>query len=280
MNFWFTEMQTPDVALSCRTRRLLHSEKTPYQELAVYETVQFGRMLVLDDVIQTTVADEFVYHEMITHVGLNTHPDPRRVLVIGGGDGGSVREILKHTRVEKVTLVEIDGRVIEAARKFLPETSCGFEDPRVEIVVADGIKYVGEQQGAYDVVVVDAPDPVGPAVGLFSASFYRSIWRALAEDGLCLAQTESPFFNRDLISRVYRDMAGVFPLVRLYLACIPTYPGGLWSFTLGSKKYDPLQVEAEKIPDLGTRYYSPAVHKSAFVLPPFVAELVAEQKRG
>lgn len=280
MNSWFTEMQTPDLALSCRTKQLLHYEKTPFQELAVYDTVQFGRMLVLDDVIQTTVADEFVYHEMITHIGLNTHPRPRRVLVIGGGDGGSVREILKHRSVEKVTLVEIDGRVIEAARRFLPETSCGFADPRVEIVVDDGIKHVREHQATYEVIVIDAPDPVGPAVGLFSSSFYRDVFGALTEDGLCLAQTESPFFNRELIARVFRDVAGIFPVTRLYLACVPTYPGGLWSFTIGSKEYDPIRVDVEKLPDLGTRYYSPAVHKSAFVLPPFVAELIKGERRG
>ncbi|MEW6275559.1 MAG: polyamine aminopropyltransferase [Bacillota bacterium] len=274
MNCWFTELQTPDMALSCRTKKLLHYEQTPFQELAVYDTVQFGRMLVLDDVIQTTVTDEFIYHEMITHVGLNTHPLPRRVLVIGGGDGGSIREILKHRRVEKATLVEIDGRVCEAAKRFLPEISSGLDDPRVEIIIADGIRHVREHQGVYDMIVIDSTDPVGPAEGLFSAAFYRDVFRALTDDGLFVAQTESPFFNGELISRVFQDISGIFPVTRLYLACVPTYPGGLWTFTLGSKKYDPLQVEVAGLPELGTRYYSPAVHKSAFVLPPFVADLL------
>ncbi len=280
MNSWFTELQTPDMALSCRTKKVLHHEKTPFQELTVYETVQFGRMLVLDDVIQTTVRDEFVYHEMITHVGLNTHPQPRRVLVVGGGDGGSIREILRHPRVERAALVEIDGRVIEAAKQFLPEISCGLDDPRVEIIIDDGIKHVREHRGAYEMIVIDSTDPVGPAEGLFSAAFYRDVFYALTEDGLFVAQTESPFFNGELITRVFQDVAGIFPVARLYLACVPTYPGGLWTFTMGSKKYDPLEVEVEKLPDLGTRYYSPAVHKSAFVLPPFVAELLKEKQGG
>jgi len=274
MNCWFTELQTPDLALSCRVKKVLHEEKTPFQELAVYDTAQFGRMLVLDNVIQTTVKDEFVYHEMITHVGLNTHPRPRRVLVIGGGDGGAIREILKHRTVEKVTLVEIDGRVIEAAKRFLPEISGALDDPRVEVALADGIRHVKEQRGVYDLIVIDSTDPVGPAEGLFSAAFYRDVYEALSEDGLFTAQTESPFFNGDLITRVFREVAGVFPVARLYLACVPTYPGGLWTFTLGSKKYDPLNVETVSLPALDTRYYSPAVHRSAFVLPPFVADLV------
>jgi spermidine synthase len=274
MNSWFTELQMPDLALSCRIKKMLHYEKTPFQELTVYDTVQFGRMLVLDDVIQTTVKDEFVYHEMIVHVGLNTHSHPRRVLVIGGGDGGTVREILRCPKVEKVTLVEIDGKVIEAARQFLPEISCGLNDPRVEIVVDDGIKHVQNCSGIYDMIVIDSTDPVGPAEGLFSASFYRDVFKALTGDGLFVAQTESPFFNEDLIKRVFKDISGIFPLTRLYHACVPTYPGGLWTFTMGSKKYDPLQVEVEKLPDLGTRYYSPAIHESCFILPPFVADLL------
>ncbi|MCL6447719.1 MAG: polyamine aminopropyltransferase [Armatimonadetes bacterium] len=278
MNFWFTELQTPDMALSCRTKTMLHYEKTPFQELAVYDTVQFGRMLVLDDVIQTTVNDEFVYHEMITHVALNTHPSPRRVLVIGGGDGGTIREIVKHRVVEKATLVEIDGRVIEAAKRFFPEISCALDDPRVEVIIDDGIRHVREHRGVYDLIIVDSTDPVGPAEGLFSAAFYRDVFEALTADGLFVAQTESPFFNGDLITRVFKDIAGLFPVARLYLACVPTYPGGLWTFTLGSKKYDPLQVEATGLPELGTRYYSPAVHRSAFILPPFVADLLRAEK--
>lgn len=276
MNCWFTELQTPDMAISCRVKQTLHEEKTPFQHLAVYDTVQFGRMLALDDVIQTTVLDEFVYHEMIAHVGLNTHPNPRRVLVIGGGDGGSIREILKHSSVEQATLVEIDEKVIANAKKYLPEISCALDDPRARIIVDDGIKHVKENRNSYDMIIVDSTDPVGPAEGLFGKAFYQDVHDALTEDGLFVAQTESPFFHRELIPRIIRDVKSIFPVARLFLACVPTYPGGLWSFTLGSKKYDPQQVDVDKLPDLKTRYYSAAIHRAAFMLPPFVSELISE----
>ncbi len=271
---WVKEQQTDNLALSCRVSKILHREKTPFQDMAVVDTLQYGRMLVLDNIIQTTVGDEFVYHEMITHVALNTHPSPKRVLVIGGGDGGAVREIVKHTSIEKVVHCEIDGAVIEVAKKYLPEISCALDNPKVEIIIDDGIKHVRENKQTYDVIVVDSPDPIGPAEGLFSAGFYEDLAAALKDDGIFVAQTESPFINRDLIPRLYRDIAGIFPITRLFLANVPTYPGGLWSFTMGSKKYDPLGVDRKKIPELKTRYYSPAIHQACFVLPPFVQELL------
>lgn len=277
INLWFTEQQTKDMRISVRVKQILHREETPFQNLAVLDTDQFGRMLVLDNIIQTNIADEFVYHEMITHVALNTHAAPKKVLVIGGGDGGAVREIIKHQSVEKVVHCEIDGAVIEASRRFLPEISCALDDPRVEIIVDDGIKHVKENRDTYDVIMVDSTDPIGPAVGLFSAAFYKDIFASLKDDGIFVAQTESPFFNRDFIPGLYQDIAGIFPVARLYLAVVPTYPGGLWSFTMGSKKYDPLKVDISKIPPLDTRYYSPAVHQACFVLPPFVKELLEQQ---
>ncbi|MBP7332563.1 MAG: polyamine aminopropyltransferase [Firmicutes bacterium] len=263
--------------ISVRVKKTLHQELTPFQSLAVLDTEQFGRMLTLDNIIQTTVKDEFVYHEMITHVALNTHAAPKKVLVIGGGDGGAVREIIKHQSVEKAVHCEIDGAVIEASRRFLPEISCAMDDPRVEIIVDDGIKHVQENKNTYDVIMVDSPDPIGPAVGLFSVSFYKDIFASLKEDGIFVAQTESPFFNRDLIPGLYRDISGIFPVTRLYLAVVPTYPGGLWTFTMGSKKYDPLEVDISGIPQLDTKYYSPDMHRACFVLPPFVKELLVQQ---
>lgn len=274
MEVWFTEKQTPHLAISLRVNKVLCSEQTPFQKLAILDTVEFGRMLTLDNVIQTTVKDEFVYHEMITHVGLNTHPNPRQVLVIGGGDGGSIREVVKHRQVEKVRMVEIDGRVIEAAKEFLPELSCGYADPRVEIMVDDGIKHVKDHQDAYDMIVVDSTDPVGPAEGLFNEAFYQNVHGALKEDGLFVAQTESPFFNRKLIKDIHLVLRGIFPIVHLYMVYIPTYPGGMWTFTIGSKRHDPVKAALDGLGDFNNKYYSPAVHRSAFVLPPFVEELV------
>lgn len=274
MNLWVTEYQSENLTIGCRVLKTLYREKTQFQEIMIAETLQFGRMLLLDGVIQTTIADEFVYHEMITHVGMNTLEKPRRVLVIGGGDGGSVREILKHKSVEKVTLVEIDGKVIESAKAFLPEISCGLNDPRAEVIVDDGIKHVKENPNTYDMIIVDSTDPIGPAVGLFGADFYRDVYNALTENGLFVAQTESPFYNRELIPRIIGDVRSIFPMARFFMASIPTYPGGLWSFTMGSKKYDPLKVDTNSIPKMETRYYNPEIHSSSFVLPEFVKELV------
>ncbi|NQS76365.1 MAG: polyamine aminopropyltransferase [Peptococcaceae bacterium] len=278
MDLWFTEQQTKNMKISLRVKQILHREMTPFQSLAVLDTEQFGPMLTLDNIIQTTVRDEFVYHEMITHVPLNTHAAPKKVLVIGGGDGGAVREIIKHQSIEKAVHCEIDGAVIEASRRFLPEISCALDDPRVEIVVADGIKHVQENKDTYDVIMVDSPDPIGPAVGLFSAAFYKDIFASLKEDGIFVAQTESPFFNRELIPDLVQSIGGIFPVTRLYLAVVPTYPGGLWSFTMGSKKYDPLEVDIAGLPQLDTRYYSPEIHRTCFVLPPFVKELLGSPK--
>ena len=274
MNFWFTEYQTQGLSLACKFIKTYHTEKTEFQDLALIETEQYGRMLVLDGTVQTTIKDEFVYHEMITHIPLFTHKNPKKALVIGGGDGGAIREIIKHPSIEKAVLVEIDGRVVEVSKQYLPEISCALEDSRVEVRIEDGIKYVNENKNEFDVIMVDSTDPVGPAVGLFQQNFYRAIYDALKDDGIFVAQTESPFLHKDLIKGVYNDVNSIFPITRLYTCAIPTYPSGYWSFTLGSKKYDPLEVEVDNIPSIETRYYCPKIHKAAFGLPKFVADII------
>lgn len=274
MNVWFTEYQNQDLIIGCRMSQVLHHEKTPFQEVMVVDTMLLGKMLLLDDVIQTSVGDEFVYHEMITHIGLNTLPNPRKVLVVGGGDGGAVREVLRNKSVEKVTHCEIDQGVINAAQKFLPEITYDINDPRVELIIGDGIKHVKENKNTYDMIIIDSTDPVGPAVGLFSAEFYQNVHDALTEDGLFVAQTESPFFDRDFVKRIFADVDNIFPMARLYLGNVPTYPGGLWTFTMGTKKHDPMKVDITKIPELKTKFYSPDIHRNAFLLPPFVKELI------
>jgi len=277
MELWYTEKQTPNLGLTCLVRETLCHLKTPYQALAVIDTPQFGRMLILDGMVQTTEADEFVYHEMIAHVAMQVHPDPRHVLVVGGGDGGVIREALKYETVETATLVEIDEAVIVASKKYLPAISAGLSDPRVKILVADGIEHVKSTRGQYDVILVDSTDPVGPAVGLFAGEFYADIYRALKKDGIMVAQTGSPFFNRDLIEGAYARISGVFPLTRMYLACVPTYPGGLWSFTAGSKCYD---LKAHRGKPISARHYNAEVHQGAFCLPGFVKELLGEGKHA
>jgi spermidine synthase len=274
VELWYTEKQTEDVGITCKIKQTLHVETSEFQDIAMIETNQFGRMLVLDGTVQTTIEDEFVYHEMITHVPLFTHPNPKRVVVIGGGDGGAIREILKHPGVEKAYLVEIDEKVVEVSKKYLPEISVALDDARAEVRIEDGIKFIKENKNEFDVILVDSTDPVGPAVGLFMKDFYQSIFDALKEDGIFVAQTESPFYNKNLISRVFKDIKDIFPLTKLYLSSIPTYPSGLWSFTMGSKKYNPLEIPEGRIKDLGTRYYNAEIHRAAFILPNFVKELV------
>lgn len=274
MELWYTEFQTSNVGITCKTKRTYHDEKTEFQEIALIETEQFGRMLVLDGTVQTTIEDEFVYHEMITHVPLFTHKNPKKALVIGGGDGGAIREILKHKSIEKAVLVEIDGRVVEVCKKYLPEISCALDDSRAEVIIDDGIKYVREHKNEFDVIMVDSTDPVGPAVGLFAIDFYRSIFECLKDDGIFVAQTESPFFHKDLIRNVFNDVKSLFPITRLYTCSIPTYPSGCWSFTMGSRKYDPLETDTSKLKSIETRYYCPDIHKAVFALPKFVTDII------
>ena len=199
MDLWFTEYQTKNIGITCKTTKTYHSETTKFQEMSLIETSQFGRMLVLDGTIQTTIEDEFVYHEMITHIPLFTHKNPKKALVIGGGDGGAIREIIKHPSIEKAVLVEIDEGVVEISKKYLPEISCALDNEKVEVIIDDGIKYVNEHKNEFDIIMVDSTDPVGPAVGLFALDFYKSIYECLKDDGIFVAQTESPFFHKELI---------------------------------------------------------------------------------
>jgi spermidine synthase len=274
MELWYTEKQTETFGITARIKETLVTEKTGFQELAVIDTEQFGRMLVLDGMVMTTEKDEFVYHEMVAHPLLFTHPNPKQVLVVGGGDGGVIREVLKHPKVEKAVLVEIDDKVIEYSKKFLPGIAGELDHPRVEVIVNDGYMHIHDFKDTYDVIMVDSTEPVGPAVNLFTRGFYQGIYDALKEDGMFVAQTDNPWFKADLIQTVHKDVREVFPIVRVYCANIPTYPSGLWTFTMGSKKYDPLQVDEAEIPEIKTRYYTPRLHKAAFALPRFVEELI------
>lgn len=276
---WFTERQTSNLALSLKVNRTLYRQQSAYQEIAVLDTLEYGRTITLDGMVQATVFDEFVYHEMIVHVPMRTHPRPKNVLVIGGGDGGTVREICKYPGVEKVTLVEIDGEVIKAAQAFFPELSISLEDSRLEIKIEDGISYINSLNQCYDIIIIDSTEPMGAAAGLFDTPFYKAVYTALKEDGIMVAQTESPFVNKDLIRQVFNKLDNFFPLCQLYLASIPSYPSGLWSFTMGSKQYHPLEPEGSYIPG-NLKYYTPEVHLSSFVLPPFVQELLKSEGTG
>lgn len=273
MGIWYTEKQTANHGITMKLKKTLHSKQTDIQKLDIVETVEWGRMLLLDDMVMTTEKDEFVYHEMAAHIPLFTHPYPENILVVGGGDGGVIREILKHPEVKQATLVDIDGEVIEGCKKYLPTISSHLADERVDVQIGDGYLHIAEAVNQYDVIIVDSTEPVGPAAQLFTAGFYTGISKALKEDGLFVAQADNPWFKGDLITSVMQDIKDIFPVSRLYTANIPTYPSGLWCFALGSKKYDPLSVEQSRFHQIETKYYTKSLHKAAFALPKFVEDL-------
>jgi spermidine synthase len=274
MELWYTEFQTPNLGLTARVKETLYTGKSDFQDVAVLDTYEFGRMLALDGVFQTSIFDEFIYHEMIAHVPMFVHPNPKNVLIIGGGDGGSAREVMRHP-VERVEMVEIDGLVVEVSKKYLPEISSVLISghPKFHLKIGDGIDHMAQATDCYDVIIVDCSDPIGPGEGLFTPKFYQDCYKALKADGLFVQQTESPFYHQPLIRRLRRDIAAIFPITRTYLAQIPLYPGGTHCFTIGSKKYDPLAVDTGKLPELATRYWNRDLQKSCFILPNFVQEL-------
>ncbi|OUM90769.1 MAG: spermidine synthase [Bacillus thermozeamaize] len=273
---WLVDEEELGFRASWKVNRLLHHEKTPFQEITVFENDAFGRVLALDGIPQTSSGDGFIYNEMIVHVPLTTHPNPRHVAIIGGGDGGAARETVKYPEVEQVTLVEIDERVVELSRQWLAEVFGRELNPRVKPAYRDGNQWIKEQEGQWDVIIVDSSDPVGPATVLFETPFYEQVYRALKEDGLMVCQSESPFFHAQVLKRITTSLRRLFPIVRTYLATIPTYPGGWWSFTLASKKWDPLTAELGRLQAQDTQYVNPDVFRAAFQLPTFVRRLLEE----
>ncbi len=277
MELWFTERQTKSLAISMRVRQNLHRERSPYQEIAVLETEQYGKLLVIDDAVMLTTADEFVYHELIAHLPMFTHGNVERAAVIGGGDGGTIRELLRHRSLQEAYLLELDERVVRVCQEYLPEVASGLSDARVRMEFGDGIKRIAEFESYFDLVVVDSTEPVGPGEVLFSREFYDLVRRSLRPGGLMVAQTESPFVNRQLMAQTRERIGGAFPETYVYLGSIPTYPSGLWSFTIGSAGPDPRQADlaaiAKMTADWPLRYYSAQVHSAALSLPPFVQEI-------
>jgi spermidine synthase len=275
-NIWFSELHKKSGGITLKIKKILYSGQSDFQQVDVFETATFGRVLVLYGSIMITEKDEFVYHEMISHVPLSVHPAVKRVLVIGGGDGGTVREIVKHPRVERVVLVEIDKMVVDVCKEFFPGVSSEFSNLKVEVRYDDGAKFVAEAEEKFDLIIVDSSDPIGPAEVLFQKPFHQHIYDKLNDDGILISQTESPFFHQETIRSVYKNLRGIFPVVEAYTASIPTYPSGLWSFAFCSKKYHPLKDLNKKYfaeLKLATRYYNTDVHEGAFKLPNFVRDL-------
>lgn len=277
--YWFEEKLEAEKGRGLRIEieKKLEDFKTKYQHLQVFDTKYFGRMLVLDNVVMLTEYDEFAYHEMLAHVALNTHPNPKRVLVIGGGDGGIIRELAKHKEVEEIHLCELDNEVIEVSKKYFPNISSGFKDPRVKIFFEDGAKFVKENKN-YDIVIVDSPDPVGPAISLFTEEFYKGIRDSLNEDGILVTQSESMYYHQELISKLSKFIPKLFPKYWHYYSLVPTYPSGVIGFSFCSKKYDPKKdfnkEKAEGLTDL--KYYNSGIHSASFELPNFIKKKVYE----
>ncbi len=273
MELWFTEKHTNNLNFSMKVKKWIHSDKSEFQEVDIFDSYEFGRVLLLDGLVMLTERDEFVYHEMITHIPLFTHSNPENILIIGGGDGGTIREVIKHKTVKKVTLVEIDKMVVDVSKKYLPFTANELDNSKVEICIEDGIKYVANHKNEFDIVIIDSTDPIGPAVGLFEEPFYKSVYQALKEDGIMIAQSESPFFNLQLINKVHKTLKQIYKIVHLYTASIPTYPSGIWGFSFASKKNDPIkdfQSERFNQYNLELKYYNDEIHKSSFILPNYI----------
>lgn len=272
MSIWYTEKHTPHSGITMEVRKSLYHGKSEYQTLDILDTYDFGKVFLLDNLVMLTEKDEFVYHEMLTHVPILTHPDPRRVLIIGGGDGGTVREVLKHVEIEEVILVEIDRMVVEASLEYLPEISAGLKDPRVHIHYEDGVRFVDcAAEGSFDVILVDSTDPVGPAEALFTREFFYACRRILGDRGIFVSQSESPFFHLPFMVQVRKRIDGIFSQTGFYLASVTTYPGGNWSFLIGTQGTESLPA-CRLNPDISTRYYTPELHQACFALPRFLSE--------
>jgi len=273
-NYWIYETHTPGYEVRWRITDILHQETTPFQKLEVVETVEFGRALILDGALQISEKDEFIYHEMIAHVPMLSHPHPIRVLIVGGGDGGTLREVARHPELQLVDMVEIDERVVEASKRFFPQVASALNDPRLNLYIADGIEFARGNHGPYDVIIVDSSDPVGPAEPLFTVDFYRNLYNLLDEDGMVVVQSESPLFFADSFKNVYSFLNQVFPLVQVYMAFIPTYVSGPWTFTVGSKKYRADEIAENRSIPSPMKYYNRSIHKAAFALPEFILQML------
>ena len=263
--------------------RMLHEVRTEHQHLVIFENARMGRVMALDGVIQTTEADEFIYHEMLTHVPILAHGAAKRVLIIGGGDGGMLREVSKHASVEHITMVEIDGTVVDMCKEFLPNHSQGaFDDPRLNLVIDDGMRFVATTTEKFDVIISDSTDPIGPGEVLFSENFYQACHRCLNEGGVLVTQNGTPFMQLDTVRNTAGRMNGLFADWHFYQAAVPTYIGGSMTFAWGSTNPALRHVDVATLVQrfaasgIQTRYYNPAIHQGAFALPQYVLQAVGK----
>lgn len=282
MHLAFTERHTKGVGLQIAVNRQLHNEQSDFQRIDVFESDEFGRFLTLDGFMMLTERDEFIYHEMMVHVPLAVLGDEiRRVLVIGGGDGGCVRELCRYPHIEHIDLVEIDERVVAVCREFLPTVACSLDDARVHIHYQDGLKFIRRHENEYDLIIIDSTDPFGPGEGLFTMEFYGNCYHALTARGILINQHESPFYREDALAcqKAHKNIVHSFELSRLYQAHIPTYPSGHWLFGFSSRDIHPvgsLNAAAWNARGIETQYYNTNLHRGAFYLPNYVQKLLEQ----
>jgi len=281
MELWYTEEHSPNVRFSIRVDKHIFSAQSDFQRIDIMKSDEFGIFLTLDSLMMVTEKDEFIYHDMIVHVPMAVNSDIKKVLVIGGGDGGTVRELVKYLSVSEIDLVEIDEMVVSACVKYLPFTAGKLSDPRVNIFYEDGLKFIRKKEDYYDLIIVDSTDPFGPGEGLFTREFYGNCYRALNEKGILVNQHESPYYTvyAQSLKRANEKIKQFFPFVKLYQAHIPTYPSGCWIFGFASKKFDPIgDIKENYWNGLGieTKYYNTDLHKGCFALPNYVRKLIGE----
>ncbi|WP_047394707.1 polyamine aminopropyltransferase [Cetobacterium sp. ZOR0034] len=276
LDLWFTEKWSENTKFSIKVKEHLYSEETPFQKIDFFTSDEYGRFFTLDGMIMITEKDEFIYHEMIAHVPMCTNLNIKRVLVIGGGDGGTVRELTRYNSIEKIDMVEIDERVVRLSQKYLPFTSDRLEDERVTLIFDDGLKFVEEcESEAYDLILVDSTDPISVGEGLFTTEFYKNCFRVLKEDGILVNQHESPYYERYAteMKKAHEKIKNIFPIAKVYQFHQPTYASGHWLFGFASKKYDPVSdcnESAWNALGLETNYYNTDIQRAAFALPNYV----------
>ena len=281
MEMWFHDEHTDNVKLAIRVDYQVFSAQSEIQRIDVLESKEFGKILVVDGDLMLTEKDEFIYHEMNSHVPMAVHPQVEKILVIGGGDGGVVRELAKYDTVEQIDVVEADPLLVEVCRKYFPQMACSLNDPRVHIYHEDGLRFIRSKSDAYDLIIIDSPNPFGAGEGLFTKEFYGNCFNALHEDGIMINQHESPFYKEEAFQcqRMHKRIIESFPISRIYQAHIPSYPSGHWLFGFASKRYHPIHDMDGiqwKLRGIKTKYYLPRLHEGVFALPAYVEELVQD----
>lgn len=276
-NVWYSELHEGHSGLTIKVDKIIESVESDFQRIDVLQTRDFGKMLVLYGSLMVCDNDNNAYNEMLAHVSLFTHPSPKKVLIIGGGDCGTLTEVLKHPEVESCTMCEIDKMVVEVSKKHFPYLTKGIDDPRAKLIFDDGKIFIETTNEKFDIILLDLSDPIGPAAELFQKEFHQKVYDCLNNDGIMIAQSESPFYNKETVKTLYKNFNEIFPIAKMYTCFMPIYPSTYWSFAFCSKKYDPIesfdQNRYDKL-NLVTKYYNDQIHRASFALPQFVKEII------